>query len=300
MVLKIAYYNFWKDKNNDDYFTRFLKHHLNEEIEVVNPFKCKNLDILICSCMGNIKFVKIIKARCKLFYYGENLDRFPPYNNYKLLQDTFDLIVGFKPTNLAEKIIRFPLWLIYYPYYSYQENNNILTYIENQHTLNKNVKTKFACLVARHDFGGQRSIIYNTLLNYGNIDCPSNFNNNCPHIGPNLDDKKQFMKQYQFNICPENSKYPSYHTEKIFHALEAGCIPLYWAINKPELDLINENKYCFCHTENTDILVQNISHCVTNKESYLSGPIFKEGSGTIIDAYYTTLIREIKNNLDIN
>ena len=297
MVLKIAYYNFWKDKNNDDYFTRFLQHHLNDTIEVVNPFKCKDLDILICSCMGNINFVKIIKAKCKLFFYGENLNRFPPYNNDKLLQDTFDLIVGFKPTNLAEKTIRFPLWLIYYPYYSYQENDNILTYIENQHIINKKSKTKFASLIARHDFGGQRSIIYKTLENYGTIDCPSNFNNNCSPIGPNLDDKKQFLKQYIFNICPENSKFPGYHTEKIFHALEAGCIPLYWGIDKPETNLINENKYCFCHIENTNILQQNIFHCVNNEESYLSGPIFKEGCDVIINKYYTTLITEVRKCL---
>ena len=297
MVLKIAYYNFWKDINNDNYFTRFLEHHFKEEIQVVSAFKCKDLDILISSCMGNIKFVKIIKAKCKIFYYGENLNRFPPYNNDKLLQDTFDLIVGFKPTNLSEKTIRFPLWLIYYPYYSYQDNNNILSYIQSQYDKNKNNNTKFGCLVARHDFGGQRKIILNFLSKEGKVDCPGLFNNNIPSIGPNPDDKIKFMSNYQFNICPENSKYPSYHTEKIFQALEAGCIPLYWGVDKPEKEIINENKYCFCNVENQLLLQENVLNCVKNKEAFLSGPVFKEGGSDIIKGYYDTLFSEINKKL---
>ena len=42
----------------------------------------------------------------QLFFYGENLNRFPPYNNDKLLYETFDLIVGFKYNDLSKKQIR--------------------------------------------------------------------------------------------------------------------------------------------------------------------------------------------------
>jgi len=300
MVLKIAYYNFWKDKNNDNYFTKFLEYHFKEEIQVVSVFKCKDLDILISSCMGNIKFIKIIKAKCKIFYYGENLNRYPPYNDDKLLQDTFDLIVGFRPTNLQEKFIRFPLWLIYYPYYSYQENDNIINHIENKYSINKINKTKFACLIARHDFGGQRKIIMDVLTGSGKVDCPGLFNNNCPPIGPNPDDKIKHLKDYQYNICPENSKYPGYHTEKIFQALEAGCIPLYWGIDKPEFDLINNNKYCFCPIENKLLLKENILNCIKNKYAFLSGLVFKENAKTTIKDYYETLFQEINKKIKMN
>jgi alpha(1,3/1,4) fucosyltransferase len=298
MVLKIAYYNFWKDSINDNYFTRFLEFRFKEKIQVVSAFKCKDLDILISSCMGNIKFIKIIKARCKIFYYGENLNRYPPYNDEKILQDTFDLIVGFKPTNLLEKTIRFPLWLIYYPYYSYLDNDNILSYIQNQYDIKKINKNKYACLIARHDFGGQRKIITDVLSKWGNVDCPGLFNNNCSPIGPNPDDKLIFLTDYQYNICPENSKYPGYHTEKIFQALEAGCIPLYWGIDKPEKDIINENKYCFCPIENSVELSINILSCIDNKNIFLSGPVFKKGAGDIIKGYYDTLFTEISKKIN--
>lgn len=45
-----------------------------------------------------------IMLRCKIFYYGENLTKYHPYNNDMLLQNTFDLIIGFKYTNLEKNI----------------------------------------------------------------------------------------------------------------------------------------------------------------------------------------------------
>ena len=37
------------------------------------------------------------------------------------------------------------------------------------------------------------------------------------------------MGSFLFNLCPENSYYPGYYTEKCFHAKVAGCIPIYMA-----------------------------------------------------------------------
>lgn len=310
MVLKLAYYNFWSDPNNDEYFTNFIKYNFNEEVELVNPFKCKDVDILICSCMGNIKFVNIIKAKCKIFYYGENLNRYPPYNDDKLLRATFDLIVGFKPTNILNKTIRFPLWLIYYPYYKYNDiDSNILSYITSQYNKNRNNKTKFGCLVARHDIGGQRKIIYDTLSKYGTIDCTNSFNNSISNnsmiqeckvikIGSNLSDKIDFISKYTYNICPENSEYVGYCTEKIFQSLEGGCIPLYWGIDNPELDIINENKYCFCNITDTNKLNEQIHNSVANPDIHFNGPLFKQNAHFIIKEYYNTLYNEIKKVLD--
>lgn len=36
-------------------------------------------------------------------------------------------------------------------------------------------------------------------------------------------------------------KYIIYFTEKIFQALEGGTIPIYWAIDFPEPEIINKN-----------------------------------------------------------
>ena len=40
--------------------------------------------------------------------------------------------------------------------------------------------------------------------------------------------KYTLLQEYAFNLCPENSLYPGYVTEKIPEAFYAGCIPLAW------------------------------------------------------------------------
>ena len=35
--------------------------------------------------------------------------------------------------------------------------------------------------------------------------------------------------------------FEGYFTEKIFQSFEGGCIPVYWAVGRPEPDIINED-----------------------------------------------------------
>ena len=74
-MITLAYINFWKDPTNDSYFTNFINENI-DQVVVVEPNACP--DILIASCMGDIVKVTHTNAKCKIFFYGENLDRFPP------------------------------------------------------------------------------------------------------------------------------------------------------------------------------------------------------------------------------
>lgn len=290
-MIKISYINFWRDPHNDNYFTKFIEHNIGKVIVVNNN---DNPDILISSCMGNIHNVKKIKAKCKLFYYGENLDRYPPYNNFKLLEETFDLIVGFKNTDLTKKIIRFPLWLMYYKFYSWDDSNNILNYIQTKYDENIKEKNNFGSIIARHDRGGQRTIIYNELSKYGQILSPGIYKNNCGSIGSTHQDKINFISKCKYNICPENSCYEGYFTEKIFQAFEGGTIPLYWAIEHPEPNIINKNKYCFCDINNKEKLTENINDVIENSNKYIEGNIFKDDAKNEIQLFYSTLLENIR------
>ena len=297
-MITIAYINFWNDPNNDNYFTKFIEENIGSVKKVnVNDYP----DILIASCMGNINHVKNIKAKCKIFYYGENLNRYPPYNNDKLLSETFNLIVGFKNTDLSKKQIRFPLCLIYYNYYNYNENDNVLTYIQNKYNENiKKQKDIFGSIIARHDRGGQRTLIYNELSKYGTIKSPGIFKNNEPLIGKKLIDKMNYISRGVYNICPENSIYEGYFTEKVFQAFEGGTIPLYWAIDFPEVDIINKNKYCFCNINNKEELEKSIYNVTNNPNQYIEGELFTKNAGEKIKQFYSTLLENILIYLQID
>jgi hypothetical protein len=246
--------------------------------------------------MGNIDNVRKLKSRCKLFYYGENLDRFPPYNNDDLIQSVFDLIVGFKETDALKKQVRFPLWLMYYEFYSYNERNNILKYIQQRYDENmKSTKTKFATMVSSHDLGGQRAKIFNELSKFGAIESPGKFKKNVNNIGNTIKDKIDFVSKGLINICPENSKGVGYFTEKIFHAFEGGTIPIYWGIDFPENEIINKNKVCFYDERFPNI----ISDMIDNPKSYIQGSLFTEDAGIHINLFYTSLIENIRIHLKL-
>jgi len=290
-MISIAYINYWNDPHNDNYFTKFIEENIGP-VKKVNP--TENPDILIASCMGNINNVQNIKAKCKLFYYGENLNRYPPYNNDKLLYDTFDLIIGFKHTDLSKKQIRFPLWLMYYHYYKYNENDNILTYIQNKYNENiKKQKEFFGTIIARHDSGGERTLIFNELSKYGKIKSPGTYRKNTQSIGNTHNDKINYISRGTYNICPENSVYEGYFTEKIFQAFEGGTIPLYWAVDLPEPEIINKNKYCFCDINNKEILEQSINNVTNSPNKYIDGELFTKNAGEKIQLFYSILLENV-------
>jgi len=294
-MLTISYVNFWTQDANNIWFTKFIEHN-------ISPVKCvenyENPDILFCSCLGN-KNVTNLKAKCKIFFYGENLNNFPNYNNEKYLYSTYDLILGFKYTNLNKKILRFPLWLAFYKFYDIKTDNNILNFIETQYKTNILKKKKiFASIVSCHDRGGQRIKIIKELEKYEKVISPGRFYNNTNKIGPSKIDKINYISNSFYNICPENSKGEGYFTEKIFQAFEAGTIPIYWAIDLPEKDIINTNKYCFCNIENKEDMSKSIEDVVKFPEKYLEGKLFTDNAENIVNSYYQNLINNIKNLLN--
>ena len=51
--------------------------------------------------------------------------------------------------------------------------------------------------------------------------------------GP-VDNKMKTLSRYTFALAFENTDYPGYITEKLFHALSAGAVPLYWGGGVPQ------------------------------------------------------------------
>jgi hypothetical protein len=229
-----------------------------------------------------------------MFFYGENLNRYPPYNNDKLLEEIFDLIVGFKSKPESQKYIRFPLWLLYYPYYDFEPNNNILSYIQNKYNMNIKKQKTFGCsMISRHDRGGQRKIIYDVVKKYTSIVSPGAFMNNTTPIGPGHENKITFISQGLFNICPENSCYENYFTEKIFQAFEGGTIPIYWGVDYPEKEIINKNKYIFFELKNSNENESILVNALKNTSKILSEPLFNKNANIYVTQYYTSLKQSI-------
>jgi hypothetical protein len=294
-MLKISIINFWKDADNDMFFVNFMRENIDENVKIV-PYN-QNPDILLSSVCGNIFHISKIKANVKIMFLGENLSR-GPYTKWKKVLNMFDFVVGFHPTNLVQKKIRFPLWLIYYHFYKWDDHSNILRYIQAENDKNRQMnKTILSTCIARHDRGGQRTFICNLIEKYkpGQVKYPSSFRKNTNSIDSGKKNKINFLKQCIFNVCPENSTGELYHTEKIMHAFEGGTIPIYWGVDKPEKDLICQNKYIYCNLNDKDNV--KIKQSIDSYKNFYDGPIFTQDAKYIIDHYYETLQFQIQIKL---
>ena len=93
-------------------------------------------------------------------------------------------------------------------------------------------KTKFcAFIVSGHNPRKNRNRVefFQRLSRYKRVDSGGRYLNNIggPVAGYSTG-KVEFLKQYKFNICFENASVPGYTTEKIFEAMRARCLPIYW------------------------------------------------------------------------
>lgn len=86
--------------------------------------------------------------------------------------------------------------------------------------------------------------------------------------------KRDVLKDFSYNLCPENGLYPGYYTEKIPEAFYSGCLPITWADENIGVDF---NPSSFLNLQplfKSDF--QDLPEILLNKlrlESYQSEPL---------------------------
>jgi alpha(1,3/1,4) fucosyltransferase len=93
-------------------------------------------------------------------------------------------------------------------------------------------KTRFCAFVHSHR-APYREALFRALSRYKRVDAPGRSMNNMPGIDPvpgeNVwPNKIAFLRSYKFVIAFENASASGYNTEKLSHAIEADCVPIYW------------------------------------------------------------------------
>ncbi|WP_240329637.1 glycosyltransferase family 10 domain-containing protein, partial [Helicobacter suis] len=87
------------------------------------------------------------------------------------------------------------------------------------------LKRDFASFVASNPNAPMRNACYQELNLYRPVASGGQVFNT---IGKPVSNKHDFLSQYKFNLCFENSKGFGYTTEKIIDAYFAHTIPIYW------------------------------------------------------------------------
>lgn len=233
----IQFYNWGNETslNPEDYwFHKFITNNIN------------NIDrpIRLYSVFGSRRIPNKHSHGIKLFYTAENIHKHPfkIYSDYLLSDWSCQLALGFDYFE-DSRYLRFPFWIQLFFSPGINCNDIAKQCLALRYPSQYTAERKFSCLVARHDESGLRTEMYNVLSQLGRVDCPSKLlhNDDSLHVEYG-DNKRKYMNNYMFNICPENSNSYGYVTEKVFEAISAGCIPIYWgSYNNPEPGILNQD-----------------------------------------------------------
>jgi hypothetical protein len=241
------------DANNIGFFENlFQKTKLKNYVFTNDIIKA---DVLFESVF-NTSMTNAKKWKLKIHYSGE------PFCNNK---NNYDIVLYSEQDN--NNVVNLPLAV----YYIYQ--NNFLSRLMHKKIITK-IPNKFCCFIVSNGKCEVRNIMFKKLNLYKKVDSYGKFNNNMNCV-LNYDywteNYLNFLSQYKFIICFENSKLGTYHTEKIVNPFLARIIPIYWSTSHVK-NIFNENSMLFLENDDEASytnLINKIIEVDNNDELYL-------------------------------
>lgn len=247
----------------DEWFTRYLNYKFPNEdfkINLFGPFERHHT--LDWPMEGK-----------KVFYSGENLNKFFPemrekFDKYAL--DYVDFAMGYDLiTN--PKYLRFPIWLWWHfpPEVTDEEIEKTIDFWNSS-----DYDKPFDVVnVSSHDNWKSRALIADSIEHLVDIVYGGKWRNNSQTLWQVYkNNKKEFIKNFKFYLCPENVMGDAYVTEKIFDGIRCGCIPLYaGGGNYLEPEVLNHKAILRWHMDdfehNADV-VEQFNNILHDKKTY--------------------------------
>ncbi|MDJ0555183.1 MAG: tetratricopeptide repeat protein [Microcoleaceae cyanobacterium MO_207.B10] len=219
--IKVNFVDFWRTFNHKNLFLfgKFLTKNYNICIS-------EEPDFLFYSVFGEEHHQYNCK---KIFYTAEN------YHNYLFGKGDFQRH-GMQQVNFREcdfalthyyiddpRHYRIPL---YFLRTGLQEIKQLTKQKNPQQIIKR--KQKFCCFVYSNKSAHKRINFFHQLCRYKQVDSGGKVLNNLGFLAPQGKKYIEFLSEYKFVIAFENSSTPGYTTEKIFQAMQAQTVPIYW------------------------------------------------------------------------
>lgn len=307
---RIDYYNWWNKQPADEvWFTTYL-----QKRGFLN--RLQDPHFVFYSSLGSINLLRIElwfswckHRRIRIYFNGENNHHpnFAPYLHNLLDHRSIDLSLGFDYTD-DPRYMRFPLWILemFPPASSEKDIRRICDQLSHQHL--EASRSRFCALVSGNrgpDDPGAilRTAMVQQLNAIDTVDCAGKLLHNTDELKTKYNDNKaEFLKQYRFYICPENASVEGYVTEKLFHCIGSGCIPIYWGANgNPEPDILNHDAILFWNPDgDNSALLHKISDLQHNPQQYkdfFEQPRLKDDAWQVVANYFAELEKRLHNLL---
>lgn len=302
----ISYYNFWDGQTADQiWFTEYLRDRGFFE-------RYPNIHFSFFSTLGSVDLLRMDewmnlfrRNQRRIFFTGENVhyDAFKPYQHNLLDHKSIDLSLGFDDIS-DDRYVRFPLWLL--EMFPARASVELLKQRCEDYSLQKyDDRDRFCAMVA----GGGANLLSSHLVmrkgmvdalsNISKVDCAGRFLHNTDDLQVVFQDNKRvFLKQYKFYICPENISVDHYVTEKVFHSITSGCIPIYYgALNNPEPDVLNHDAIIFWNHDGDNAAavkkVEELWHNPKLYKEFFEQPRLQPHAWEAVADYYSMLDKKL-------
>jgi len=258
-MMKLCVVNFWDGAFDGDFLDFFFRTCFGYFDYSNNP---DTADLIVTSVFGNTQ----TDPNKTLAFIGENVrPNFMGYN--RSLSFDWDTYGG--------RNFRLPLWYARLAWDGFtqkprKQNSHNHGYedlisidsLTNGRTLDLSQKTKFCAMIAGNP-EGLRVNLYNSLYKYKPIDGYGLM------FGNSLRQSKfDILPEYKFCLCPENSVYDGYVTEKLIDAYAGGTVPIYSGDTSVAEDF-NYNAFLnYQEIRDMEKFVEHVSFFDRNTEAY--------------------------------
>ena len=256
---KLCVVNFWDGAFDGDFFDFFFRACFDDVVYTSDPYSA---DLIITSVFGNVQ----TDPAKTLAYIGENVR--PSFLGYSHS-------LSFDWDNYSGRNHRLPLWYARLAWEGFEQKRRhdnhhnhgyeqlipIKRLVSRRH-LDIGAKDKFCILVANNP-EGLRINLYNSLSKYKQVDGYGNMFGN-----PLRKSKFAILPEYRFCLCPENSIYDGYVTEKLIDAYAGLTVPLYSGDVSVAEDFNYKAFLNYQETNNMEYFVSKALMLSTNDEYY--------------------------------
>ncbi|WQX02920.1 fucosyltransferase [Helicobacter pylori] len=283
--LNIALANWWPlDKRESKGFRKkfILYFILSQHYTITlhqNPNKPS--DLVFGSPIGSARKILSYQNTKRVFYTGENES--PNFN-------LFDYAIGFDELDFRDRYLRMPLYYgrlhhkaelvndttapykikdnslytLKKPTHHFKENHPHLCAVVNNES--DPLKRGFASFVASNPNAPKRNAFYDALNAIEPVTGGGSVRNT---LGYKVENKSEFLSQYKFNLCFENTQGYGYVTEKIIDAYFSHTIPIYWGSPSVAKDF-NPKSFVNVHDfKNFDEAIDYVRYLHTHPNAYL-------------------------------
>jgi hypothetical protein len=251
--------NFWDGAFDGDFFEFFFNLALGGMEYTDNPHTA---DVIISSVFGNVQ----TDPKKTIMYIGENVR--PSFYGY-------DYSLSFDYDTYGGRNFRLPLWWSRLAWEGFEQkprrvgsNNHGYEQLIDIKSLTKprvldlKAKDKFCVMVAGNP-EGLRINMYKQLSQYKQVDGYGNM------FGNSLRKSKfAILPEYKFCLCPENSIYDGYVTEKLLDAYAGLTLPIYSGDLSVERDFNTAAFWNYQDERDMDKFVEIVSDLDRNEEWY--------------------------------